>query len=182
VCLSLHSAVRFTFALVCVRYSLTMRTVLTCKTLISTYESAGSSNAEHHIINFKWAVNGTSYALRVVCAPSVQEGETRDSSGVKLRAFLLCTVFQFLIATIAKRPVIWDIALHLAYTASCPARHLLLASCWLLPTLVLWPWRWRGHVPPKRLFTSVELHCVAPYKNALQPIWLFDPKFEFATY
>jgi hypothetical protein len=37
---------------------------------------------------------------------------------------------------------------------------LLPASCWLLACLILWLWRWKRHVPPKRLLNFDGLHGV----------------------
>jgi hypothetical protein len=44
---------------------------------------------------------------------------------------------------------------------------LLPASCWFLVWLILRPWRWRRHVPPKRLLTFNRLHGVVSQRIEL---------------
>jgi hypothetical protein len=41
------------------------------------------------------------------------------------------------------------------------------SSSWLLAWLILWPWRWRRHVPPKHLLTFSRLHGVISQKIEL---------------
>jgi hypothetical protein len=50
---------------------------------------------------------------------------------------------------------------------------LLSASCWFLASLILWPWRSKRHVPPKRWLTFKELHDIILQKIELFMInWL----------
>jgi hypothetical protein len=47
----------------------------------------------------------------------------------------------------------------------CSACHLL--SRWFLARLILWPWRWRQYIPPKRELTFNGLHYVVSQKVVL---------------
>jgi hypothetical protein len=40
-------------------------------------------------------------------------------------------------------------------------------SWWILARLILWPWRWRRYVPPKRQLTFSRLHNVISQKIVL---------------
>jgi hypothetical protein len=44
---------------------------------------------------------------------------------------------------------------------------LLPVSWWFLAWLILWPWRWRRHFPPKRQLTFNGLHGIISQKISL---------------
>jgi hypothetical protein len=96
--------------------------------------------------------------------------------------------FEFLTAVVMKSSVIWDITpcspskgnrycggtcrLHLQGRRMCRARNQSFTSRWFLAWLILRPWRWRRHVPPKRLLAFNGIHSVISQKTELFGLFL----------
>jgi hypothetical protein len=59
-----------------------------------------------------------------------------------------------------KTSILWDITPFSPFKGLC----LLPASRWFLASLILRPWRWRRHLPPKRLLTCNEIRSVISQK------------------
>jgi hypothetical protein len=45
------------------------------------------------------------------------------------------------------------------------------ASCWVVALLVMRPWRWRRHIPPKRLLNFNGLHRVISKNSSELSLW-----------
>jgi hypothetical protein len=98
-----------------------------------------------------------------------------------------CVGFEVLTAVFMKSSTFWDVTpcsllkvnwcfgriccLHLQGRKISEAKNqqsLLPASCWFLARLILRPWRWRRHVPPKRQFDFQQnTWCYIPEDRTL---------------
>jgi hypothetical protein len=86
-------------------------------------------------------------------------------------------VFEVLTAVVMKSSVFWDITPRSplkvnrrfgeAYRLHIQSSACHLISRWFLARLILLPWRWRRHVPPKRWLTFNELNGVISQKIVL---------------
>lgn len=80
---------------------------------------------------------------------------------------------QDLTAVVMKSPIFWDIMLcgllKVNWRFKETELYLLHASCYFLPWLILWPWRWMCHAPPKCWLTFNGPHnFISQKKKTLQ--------------
>jgi hypothetical protein len=90
-----------------------------------------------------------------------------------------CARPEVLTAVVMKNSIFWDITPcsllkvnwhfkgRVAFIFRVKEVLILLASVWFLAWLILWPWRWRQHVPLKHRVTFNKLHGIICQKTEL---------------